>query len=456
MRRNLNSSKKDLSLASVFIALITFFETIEDDEISQPSAHKAPFSGCEHSRPTLTTMPSQHGDYPLDCVSVEQEHAGKMNKLPALHKSCFSVGSLFTTPDVGGGPVTIRIPNGLSLTITSATYRNSNSSSGSPQVAELSISTDAAHHVPLCNVSRQTTVAGLGLVLVGPQKVKLSVTTGRGIYVIGSVSPALYEYQESKSRKEHVVVMTRDGQETNHVDGAIKATTPKKRKLSNANDHVGESSMGVSVEAEQQHDSEESSSSPHLQNETLTFVRKEAATKAKPPNDDDEEEESSSAHLSKRQRKKLAKKKAKELAAAVAVLNKHESQVDSSGSKQTTTKKPSSLTKERRLPSGVLVKDIIVGTGGHVKLGRKVKILYEGAFLNGRVFDKNKNRNHPLTFRQGTGEVIKGLEKGIEGMKVGGEREITIPPDQGYGKAGSGPVPPNSTLVFSIQLVGLG
>ncbi len=83
--------------------------------------------------------------------------------------------------------------------------------------------------------------------------------------------------------------------------------------------------------------------------------------------------------------------------------------------------------------------------------------MYEAAFPNGKVFDKSKNRNNPFTFRQGTGEVIKGLEKGLEGMKVGGEREITIPPEQGYGKAGSGKVvPPNSTLVFSVQLVGLG
>jgi peptidylprolyl isomerase/FKBP-type peptidyl-prolyl cis-trans isomerase FkpA len=67
------------------------------------------------------------------------------------------------------------------------------------------------------------------------------------------------------------------------------------------------------------------------------------------------------------------------------------------------------------------------------------------------------NKKNPLQFRLGTRQVVRGLEKGLEGMRVGGEREITIPPELGYGKNGSGNViPPNATLVFSVQLLGVG
>jgi FKBP-type peptidyl-prolyl cis-trans isomerase len=195
--------------------------------------------------------------------------------------------------------------------------------------------------------------------------------------------------------------------------------------------------------------------------ETRPTVNEEESSKdakglAETAPDSSHNEEDQTPQLSKKKRKKLATQKAKELAEAVAFLNKHDVKGKSSAENKSGMKKVP-LTKERRLPSGVLVKDIIIGTGPVVKLGRKVSILYEGAFPTGKVFDKNKNRNNPLTFRQGTGEVIRGLEKGLEGMKVGGEREITIPPELGYGKKGSSNVvPPNSTLVFSVQLVGLG
>jgi FKBP-type peptidyl-prolyl cis-trans isomerase len=235
----------------------------------------------------------------------------------------------------------------------------------------------------------------------------------------------------------------------------------KKRRLSNANSLNESSSTDVKKDGNAPSRKERRLSNADSLNESpSTNVKKgdENASSRK----EQEEGEPTQQTLSKRQRKKLAKKKAKELAEAVALLNKHEALGDSNKKKKKKeeegeTEKVTSVTKDRRLPSGVYVKDIIVGNGAPVKLGRKVSILYEAAFLNGKVFDKSKNRNNPFAFRQGTGEVIKGLEKGLEGMKVGGEREITIPPEQGYGKAGSGKVvPPNSTLVFSVQLVGLG
>jgi len=73
------------------------------------------------------------------------------------------------------------------------------------------------------------------------------------------------------------------------------------------------------------------------------------------------------------------------------------------------------------------------------------------------VFDKNHSKQHPLVFRQGTGEVIRGLERGLEGMKVGGERVINIPSKLGYGTKGAGDdIPPDSDLTFEVKLLKVG
>jgi FKBP-type peptidyl-prolyl cis-trans isomerase len=375
------------------------------------------------------------------CVSVEQEHC--------TGERCLPVGTLFASPDIGRGEVNIHIPSQVLLTITSATNRDTNAS-----IAEISITTDATGRVPLCNVKACETVSGLDCSLAGPQHVRLSVTTSSStssspvtnVSVLGSISPATYVYDETMLAREDV--------------GADIIS--KKRRLSNANSLNESSSTDVNKDGNASNRKERRLSNAESLNESpSTNVKKgdENASSRK----EQEEGEPTQQTLSKRQRKKLAKKKAKEFAEAVALLNKHEALGDLNKKKkkkeeeEDETEKVTSVTKERRLPSGVYVKDIIVGNGAPVKLGRKVSILYEAAFPNGKVFDKSKNRNNPFTFRQGTGEVIKGLEKGLEGMKVGGEREITIPPEQGYGKAGSGNVvPPNSTLVFSVQLVGLG
>jgi FKBP-type peptidyl-prolyl cis-trans isomerase len=117
--------------------------------------------------------------------------------------------------------------------------------------------------------------------------------------------------------------------------------------------------------------------------------------------------------------------------------------------------KGGNVISQRRLHGGVLVKDIIIGSGSTVKPGRKVSILYVGSLAsNGKVFDKNQNHSKPLQFRLGTGQVIRGLDIGLEGMKVGGERNITIPPELGYGnKAMGDKIPKNSTLVFQVRLI---
>ena len=94
------------------------------------------------------------------------------------------------------------------------------------------------------------------------------------------------------------------------------------------------------------------------------------------------------------------------------------------------------------------------GDGDTAVPGRSVTVHYTGWLTNGTKFDSSHDRVRPFTFRLGAGEVIKGWDKGVEGMKVGGKRKLTIPPKLGYGRFGSPPViPGNATLVFEVELL---
>lgn len=99
----------------------------------------------------------------------------------------------------------------------------------------------------------------------------------------------------------------------------------------------------------------------------------------------------------------------------------------------------------------VKIEDTQVGTGAEAKAGSTVSLFYTGKLTNGTTFDSNVGQQ-PLEFPLGAGQVIPGFEQGILGMKVGGKRTITIPPSLGYGPQGTGPIPPNATLIFEIEL----
>jgi FKBP-type peptidyl-prolyl cis-trans isomerase len=100
------------------------------------------------------------------------------------------------------------------------------------------------------------------------------------------------------------------------------------------------------------------------------------------------------------------------------------------------------------------VDDIKVGTGAEATAGKSVTVHYVGTLTNGSKFDSSRDRNEGFTFRLGAGQVIQGWDKGVAGMKVGGMRKLTIPPEMGYGARGFPPViPPNSTLVFEVELL---
>ena len=109
-------------------------------------------------------------------------------------------------------------------------------------------------------------------------------------------------------------------------------------------------------------------------------------------------------------------------------------------------------------PTGLQYEDTTPGTGPEAKPGQQVSVHYTGWLYNdgqqGAKFDSSRDRNQPFEFSLGAGMVIKGWDEGVQGMKVGGTRVLTIPPQLGYGARGAGGViPPNATLVFEVELL---
>jgi FKBP-type peptidyl-prolyl cis-trans isomerase len=102
---------------------------------------------------------------------------------------------------------------------------------------------------------------------------------------------------------------------------------------------------------------------------------------------------------------------------------------------------------------GVIINEVSVGTGAEVKSGNLVSVNYVLSLPDGTVIQNSKDSGRPFQFTLGAGEVIPGWEQGFVGMKVGGVRTITIPPELAYGARQAGPIPPNSTLVFTIELL---
>jgi hypothetical protein len=106
-----------------------------------------------------------------------------------------------------------------------------------------------------------------------------------------------------------------------------------------------------------------------------------------------------------------------------------------------------------KLPSGLYYQDSQVGTGDAASARKEVTVEYVGALPDGTKFDSSSDHGAPITFRLGSSTVIRGWSEGIEGMRVGGDRVMVIPPELGYGRLGARGIPPNTTLVFEVRLL---
>jgi len=106
---------------------------------------------------------------------------------------------------------------------------------------------------------------------------------------------------------------------------------------------------------------------------------------------------------------------------------------------------------------GLEIKDIVTGTGAEAVAGKTVSVHYTGTLVDGKKFDSSRDRGEPFSFILGTGQVIRGWDEGVKGMKVGGKRNLTIAPELAYGDraVGGGLIPANSTLIFEVELLGV-
>ncbi|BGP56015.1 peptidylprolyl isomerase fpr3 [Rhodotorula sphaerocarpa] len=211
-------------------------------------------------------------------------------------------------------------------------------------------------------------------------------------------------------------------------------------------DMSGEDISGlIDMDDEEMDDEEEAGRIQEIEDAKPSKKRAAAAEADAPAGADD-----STASLSKNQKKKLAKKQKADNGEAVAPAA---AAVPEPKKKAEEPKKAAAESKKTQVIAGGLeITDVKVGEGAAAKTGSKVGMRYIGKLENGKVFDSN-TKGAPLTFTLGRGQVIKGWDFGVAGIKVGGERKLRIPAKLAYGSQKIAGIPPNSTLLFDIKCV---
>jgi FKBP-type peptidyl-prolyl cis-trans isomerase len=114
---------------------------------------------------------------------------------------------------------------------------------------------------------------------------------------------------------------------------------------------------------------------------------------------------------------------------------------------------PAGAAAEVTTPSGLKYQDLVLGDGTVAESGKRVSVHYTGWLTDNTKFDSSVDRGQPFDFVLGQGQVIRGWDEGVKGMRVHGKRRLTIPSDLGYGPRGQGPIPPNATLIFEVELL---
>lgn len=132
---------------------------------------------------------------------------------------------------------------------------------------------------------------------------------------------------------------------------------------------------------------------------------------------------------------------------AVAKSQSTDQNTASNSTSSTTSQEDSSMSEDLK------IEDITVGEGEEAVAGKEVTVHYTGTFTNGTKFDSSVDRGEPFTFTLGAGRVIEGWDEGVAGMKVGGKRKLTVPPELGYGPNDYGSIPGGSTLLFDVELL---
>lgn len=142
------------------------------------------------------------------------------------------------------------------------------------------------------------------------------------------------------------------------------------------------------------------------------------------------------------------------LVVVVVALAKNQASQGDLNSQSTQESSTSQSAQQEETMSGELeIEDVVVGDGEEAVAGKEVTVHYTGTFTNGEKFDSSVDRGQPFTFKLGAGNVIQGWDQGVAGMKVGGKRKLTIPPELGYGPNDYGSIPGGSTLLFDVELL---